>query len=437
MSSSKGIPELRLVVFEARHLRSRNTLTGKSDPYCVIKIIDAMGKVIEKQRTPIVKKTVDPVWIPPQEFSDFRHTSSMEHLNLELWSKKTIGGDGFLGLVTFPVDTLREGRELNGWVKLQPRPGVPEPVTGDLRLKILWDQTESSGVNKGSGNRSLKETQLAQGGPALYVTVVEARNCNPWGPDHVEELPWFNSCNPYFNLSLAGQTVRGPTVKRSYHPTWNFNHRFPLSSAVSEGADSTPVLSLTVYHLDRLSPRDKVIGSLSLPLGEFQPAVTIDRWYPLKHGQGHDAWVRLLVKHHDPFKMTSHVRRTMTLFSTTVMLAFLVGALAWPLAGWLPAFILTSILSAAGFYFHSTLWPAYVKSYDLFPYLNPIAKKSTSSRQDEPPEQRPTTSRYWMNLSPRPSRRNSRDGHLNLNGQGLMNGNAAAMQGNGQPVIPH
>jgi hypothetical protein len=97
--------------------------------------------------------------------------------------------------------------------------------------------------------------------------------------------------------------------------------------------------------------------------------VTVDQWYPLEGGQGSDAWVRLIVKHHDPSKMNMHLCRTLGLGVLLLLLALLIEFLASFVLPTGVGFVVGGILAS---FLPKRMWSLYLASFNLFPYLNPL-----------------------------------------------------------------
>lgn len=378
----KQVSSLQLIVHECRYLVAKNRIRGKSDPYVQIRLVDVRGKTLESVKTPVKKNTLNPVF-KSQVFNKWRYSTIFSSLVVQVWNKTTIGSDVFLGQAAFGAQDLQK-KEMKGWIKLGPRPGQKEKdaerVQGEIKLSIYFSMAEN-------------EYERAPEKACLFVTVVEARNVDPWPQETLQDgvmtpkpksRPGFNSCNPYFYAKFNAESIRGPQLKRTYHPIWNHQHCFQLDGPTSNGVDSTGVLEIRVMHWDRLSAilLDKHIGSISIPLSDFQPAVTVDRWYPLEGGQGKDAWVRLLVKHHDSLKVRKHLLATFGLFALVFVIGFFMEFFVRLSTG-IPLIGLIVGL-CAGAFVPKNLWVLYDKSFELFPFLAPLRRADRAPVASQP-----------------------------------------------------
>lgn len=374
--SNDKIAHLQVIVHECRHLLARNRISGKSDPYIKILLLDGRGKPIESAKTTVKKRSLNPQF-GGQVFNKFRYSTVFTTLVVEVWNKQFIGKDNFLGQVSYEAEYLIKSDEISGWMQLGPRPDTKETasaeIQGDIRLQIYFAKTEPAPIN-------LKDSAY------LFVTVIEGRNIDPWPNNKTKPRPSFNSSNPYYYAKFGNEVVKGHQLARTYHPVWCQHHAFKLDDNTSAGLDSTGVLDIKVMHWDRLSPvfLDKHIGSVSVPLSDFQPSVTVDKWYSLEGGLAHKAWIRLLVKHHDPQKMRRHIMAMFGLFGLVVVLGLVMEVVAVLFFNLKYVGFVGGI--AAGMYYNlpGNVWAVYQKSFEYLPFLNPLQKHHLSPETLQP-----------------------------------------------------
>eukprot|EP01111_Echinosteliopsis_oligospora_P014654 TRINITY_DN5561_c0_g1_i1.p1 TRINITY_DN5561_c0_g1~~TRINITY_DN5561_c0_g1_i1.p1 ORF type:complete len:1451 (+),score=491.58 TRINITY_DN5561_c0_g1_i1:45-4355(+) len=96
----------------ARGVMGLDYTTGKSDPYCVVKV----GK--HEHKTKVVKNTCEPVW--DVEYTIPIISVKSEILEVTVFDHDLIGRDDFLGYVSFPVSLFNPEETNKGYFKLQP-----------------------------------------------------------------------------------------------------------------------------------------------------------------------------------------------------------------------------------------------------------------------------------------------------------------------------
>mmetsp|Transcript_7321 Transcript_7321/g.18509 ORF Transcript_7321/g.18509 Transcript_7321/m.18509 type:complete len:327 (+) Transcript_7321:82-1062(+) len=106
--------QIEIEIVEAQNLMAAD-LNGKSDPYVVVKLLES-GKVVAKQQTPVIKKTLDPVW---------RHTMVFDVVNPELalfqfdvFDKDLVGSDE-IGKISYSANQLDLTKDTDIWLTLQ------------------------------------------------------------------------------------------------------------------------------------------------------------------------------------------------------------------------------------------------------------------------------------------------------------------------------
>jgi len=92
---------LSVRVVEARNLMPMD-ITGKSDPYCVLKFAE------QESRTNYIKQDLNPVW---NEIFAFDVETGKEHMRIDVFDKDDFGKDDFLGWCEFRLDDVNEKGE--------------------------------------------------------------------------------------------------------------------------------------------------------------------------------------------------------------------------------------------------------------------------------------------------------------------------------------
>ncbi|KAG6963087.1 hypothetical protein JG687_00006761 [Phytophthora cactorum] len=99
---------LKLVVEEARKLKAAD-MNGKSDPYCVVKLIGKDGETIdiEEKRTDVISATLEPVWNAPFEIGRVVDLNSVKAVRFDLKDHDTFQRHDSLGSVEVPFSRFR------------------------------------------------------------------------------------------------------------------------------------------------------------------------------------------------------------------------------------------------------------------------------------------------------------------------------------------
>ncbi|XP_050297159.1 uncharacterized protein LOC126736703 isoform X2 [Anthonomus grandis grandis] len=123
---------LHILVKEAKALTAVKA-NGTSDPFCKSYLLPDKGRHA-KQKTPVVKRSVNPVWNHTFVYDDVTLQELAERsLELTVWDHDRLASNEFLGMVRFslgtgkhygkPVDWMDStGKELNLWKSMLERP---------------------------------------------------------------------------------------------------------------------------------------------------------------------------------------------------------------------------------------------------------------------------------------------------------------------------
>ncbi|KAH1005526.1 hypothetical protein HUJ04_006486 [Dendroctonus ponderosae] len=123
---------LHILVKEAKALTAVKA-NGSSDPFCKSYLLPDKGRHA-KQKTPVVKKTVNPVWNHTFVYEDVTLQELAERsLELTVWDHDRLASNEFLGMVRFSLGTGKyygksvewmdsTGKELNLWKSMLERP---------------------------------------------------------------------------------------------------------------------------------------------------------------------------------------------------------------------------------------------------------------------------------------------------------------------------
>ncbi|CAH1134883.1 unnamed protein product [Ceutorhynchus assimilis] len=123
---------LHILVKEAKSLTAVKA-NGSSDPFCKSYLLPDKGRSV-KQKTPVVKRTINPVWNFTFVYDDVTLQELAERsLELTVWDHDRLASNEFLGMVRFSLGTGKHfgkpvewmdstGKELNLWKSMLERP---------------------------------------------------------------------------------------------------------------------------------------------------------------------------------------------------------------------------------------------------------------------------------------------------------------------------
>ena len=104
---------------------------GKSDPYVKCEVRDASGTVLLKKETPVVKKTLDPLF----GYRFFVRLPASARLFFEVWDWDFIGGHDHMGDASVGARELRAAGSLALALGARGR----DEVSGSLRVVVVWE----------------------------------------------------------------------------------------------------------------------------------------------------------------------------------------------------------------------------------------------------------------------------------------------------------
>lgn len=159
-----------LRIIEARGLK-KSDLTGKSDPYCLIKFKKGLFQSIMhhegKLMTRVVERNLNPIW--NEEFVLHPHKPEYDIVQIQVYDKDRIGADTLLGKVDLPVAQYWKRGFIDEWIPLQPKKKMGKPAFGELHILINYNgdmggQSWSSGMGQqGIGQQGLGQQGLGYG----------------------------------------------------------------------------------------------------------------------------------------------------------------------------------------------------------------------------------------------------------------------------------
>ncbi|KAI9994896.1 hypothetical protein PInf_011736 [Phytophthora infestans] len=281
---------LKLVVEEARKLKAAD-MNGKSDPYCIVKLIGKDGKPIdvEEKRTDVISSTLEPVWKASFELGRVVDMNTVKLVRFVLKDHDTFQRHDSLGSVDVPFSRFRmsptspaQSELIDEWFRVEPPSSVEKPEAwGELRVhmsisgpnlvdffhNVELDFVPTSPVATASDEHT---------DDRLEVTVLAARNLIS------------DSSDPYYELTLLddqgkpipGEFATTATMHRTRNPAWtNEHHVFGLISHIETAA------SLKVRVLDHdKTHRNDPLGFVLIGLDQLS-AHKWTEWHTLQPEQ--------------------------------------------------------------------------------------------------------------------------------------------------------
>eukprot|EP01119_Soliformovum_irregulare_P013041 TRINITY_DN3438_c0_g1_i1.p1 TRINITY_DN3438_c0_g1~~TRINITY_DN3438_c0_g1_i1.p1 ORF type:complete len:195 (+),score=65.14 TRINITY_DN3438_c0_g1_i1:80-586(+) len=122
-TKSKLIAKLKVTIKEARYLSAMD-VSGKSDPYCKIKLES------QEYKTKTIKKSLNPKWDQDYEFFV---TERRAELEIHVFDWDRFSKDEFMGRMSLKIGNMKDGETAEHWYKLEAlHPG--EKVSGEILL---------------------------------------------------------------------------------------------------------------------------------------------------------------------------------------------------------------------------------------------------------------------------------------------------------------
>lgn len=204
-------------------------LNGKSDPY----VQASIGS--QRKQSKVVDKTLDPVWNEEFEFTGTLQELTSHGLHLKVFDKDMLTRDDLLGEVRVSLDMLlhRDVHEFSEALSTQ----------GSLSFSVTWARVPPHMLESGTLRVHLQR-----------ASDLKAADRNGYS-------------DPYVKLSLAGQSHKSKTIKKTLNPQWNETFEFSgvLRDLLAEA------LQLHVFDWDRAT-KDDPLGNASVDLRPLRRA---------------------------------------------------------------------------------------------------------------------------------------------------------------------
>eukprot|EP00092_Neocalanus_flemingeri_P025254 GFUD01027386.1.p1 GENE.GFUD01027386.1~~GFUD01027386.1.p1 ORF type:complete len:4003 (+),score=946.67 GFUD01027386.1:1015-12009(+) len=265
----------------------KTDITGKSDPYAVIKY------GTQKYKTPTAKNTQDPQWDCEVEFDV--PEGDAKDLNIEVFDHDKIGKDKSLGKLDMNIADLGNMDKDSGyWFPLTGVKSGQLLLTGEIfdelddadraRGKSLSGQGLDDGDRargkslSGPGSTSpSKRGSVSAGVPAEFADQIPEGqvNINLIKAKDLIKSDMIGKSDPYAVLAFGSQKYKTPKQKNTQNPEWNYEAKFD----VPDGPDQT--VNIEIFDSDKIG-RDKSLGKLDIDVQDILNDDGVDaKWYPL------------------------------------------------------------------------------------------------------------------------------------------------------------
>ncbi|KAF1788183.1 C2 domain [Phytophthora cactorum] len=252
---------LKLVVEEARELKAAD-MNGKSDPYCVVKLIGKDGETIdiEEKRTDVISATLEPVWNAPFEIGRVVDLNSVKAVRFDLKDHDTFQRHDSLGSVEVPFSRFRmspastaQSEPIDEWFRVE----LPKK-TGFLSSPRHKDSIkDKEHVVKDWGELHVR---MSISGPNL-VDFFHNSELDFVSTSPVATRDLNDSSDPYCELTLLddhgrpipGEFATTATMHRTRNPAWtNEHHVFGLICHIETAAS----LKVRIVDYDKTNRKD-------------------------------------------------------------------------------------------------------------------------------------------------------------------------------------
>ncbi|RLN98740.1 hypothetical protein BBJ28_00005345 [Nothophytophthora sp. Chile5] len=299
---------LNMVLEEARNLHASNFI-GKSDPYCVVKLVGTDGQIIdaEEKRTECITATLNPVWKAPFTVGRVVDLSSVKAIQFELWDHDNFKKHDSLGTVRVPFAKFRmspastgQSEPVDDWFRVEPPKKITRsssPRRNDNRDKehVVQDYGELRVKMSICGPNLVDFFQSAHFVPTSSVATASIEHTDNrlevsvLGAKSLISADFNNSSDPYCELSLLdehGQPIRGEnsttaTQYRTRNPVWaDEHHVFGMICPIEQAA----TLKVRVMDHDN-NNRNDPLGFVLIGLDQLS-AHKWTEWHALQPEEG-------------------------------------------------------------------------------------------------------------------------------------------------------
>ncbi|KAE9046259.1 hypothetical protein PR001_g1676 [Phytophthora rubi] len=301
---------LDVTIEEARKLKAAD-FNGKSDPYCIVKLVGKDGQIIdiEEKRTHVKTSTLEPEWGEHFQIGRVVDLNSVKAVRFDLWDHDTFKRHDSLGSVQVPFSrfkvspaSMAQSSPIDDWFRVEPpkKTGFSSsPRRNDTREKehVVKDWGELRVRMSISGPNLVNfflstELEFVPTSPVatvsnehtdnrLEVTVIAARD--------LISADVNNSSDPYCELTLLddhgkpipGEYATTAVMHRTRNPAWaNEHHVFGLICHIEKAAS----LKVRIIDYDKANRNDP-LGFVLIGLDQLS-AHRWTEWHVLQPEEG-------------------------------------------------------------------------------------------------------------------------------------------------------
>lgn len=283
---------LHFSIIAGRNLTVRDR-NGLSDPFCRAAVYDSKKKAGKGYQTPIIKKTLNPVWKNPEVLTmEVDKRADSTGVTVSVMDHNLVASHAFMGRVTIPFTSIPTNRKIVRWFPVHhTKKHTSGDIHGELKLELhiisagppvsfdvapldpeaaalKRDQAEERRRRRHKKEQDRNAGQLhlqylynpPQGEWEGYLTVKVA------GASGLPPPPGQKCPDPYVVLSMGATRERTKVRKNSDNPVWNEIHYFYVPPANSE--NEVKSFLIDVYDWNRIE-KSIFIGSTSIVLEEL------------------------------------------------------------------------------------------------------------------------------------------------------------------------
>jgi ankyrin repeat protein len=249
------LDSLTITVVAAEDLLAADK-NGKSDPFCVVELIDAVDlkplRGQSKFKTKCIKKTLNPDWNETKVWKNIKKPASAVVVRITVFDQDMFTSET-IGTVSIPATQLAD----DSWVTLEKAKQMAD-VRGRVHLKnklLVKAPALHSEDEPGTFTLELlgaRRLEAKEGGETV-------------GAFATAEILWESSGKPYFSEDGEKSSLRTKTIWKSSSPSWHAKRSW--LGIVNTGEKLT--VRVTVLRTGEGDLSSDVIGRAELPLSAF------------------------------------------------------------------------------------------------------------------------------------------------------------------------
>ncbi|KAG8453073.1 hypothetical protein GDO86_004763 [Hymenochirus boettgeri] len=267
------LQEFHIFVAQCKDLAVADVKKQRSDPYVKTYLLPEKAKM-GKRKTPVKKKTLNPVYNDVLRYKISKQSLQSQTLNLSVWHNDVLGRNSFLGEVEMNLASWDWNNKQMNWYSLQPRTpaaGIGLERRGEIKLALKYIPEAFAGAkNAGTGE--------------VHIWIKDCSN-----------LPILrgNKINSFVKCTILPDTSRKSRQKtRTVDKTPNpyFNHTM-VYDGFREDDLKEACVELTVWDHNKLT--NHFLGGLRIGLGTGKSYGTAVDWMDSNAAEA-TTWERMI-----------------------------------------------------------------------------------------------------------------------------------------------